>query len=139
MHQFWRRMLRKVDVNRERVLGLIKTASVSLTTKEIGRILKVKERSVRAAVTWLVFGGYLVPDGAIITQTTPGKYGKRKFKVQVYKWTGKIDKICKVYVQEREDTGHTNYKTGKPILAVKSEPNNDKGLMLQNLMMGIRR
>lgn len=92
--------MRNVDINRERVLGLIKTAAIPLTTKEMGRILKVKERSVRAAVGWLKLGGFIQFDGEIIRQTTPTKYGKRRFKVKVYKWTGKEDPICKLYVKD---------------------------------------
>lgn len=117
----------KVDVNRERVLGLIKTASVSLTTKEMGRILKVKERSVRAAVAWLVLGNFIKPDGIIMSQTTPGQYGRRKFKIQVYKWTGKTDEISKIHTSD--------FKNGE----IKKPDRGDSGLMLQNLMMGIKR
>ncbi|MFA6039876.1 MAG: hypothetical protein WC733_00050 [Methylophilus sp.] len=95
--------MRKVEINRERVLGLIKTANVALTTKEMGRILKVKERSVRAAITWLKIGGFIEPKGTLETQTTPSKYGKRKFKVQMYSWTGKNEDICKIHHREIEN------------------------------------
>lgn len=132
--------MRIVDVNRERVLGLIKTATVALTTKEMGRILKVKERSVRAAVTWLMKGGFILPTGTIISQTTPGKYGKRKFKIQVYGWTGKTDAICKIYTKELHinSTSFENIRTGKVIKCVQAIAINDNGLMLQTLMMGMK-
>ena len=117
--------LRKVDVTRERVLGLIKTATVALTTKEMGRILKVKERSVRAAVSWLILGGFIICAGTIVSQTTPGKYGKRKFKIQVYQWTGKTEEVCKIYTSDYVDRKIVKNNYG------------DGGLMLQGLMMGM--
>lgn len=119
--------MRKVDINRERVLGLIKTATVSLTTKEMGRILKVKERSVRAAVSWLILGGFIISDGVIISQTTPGRYGKRKFKIQVYKWTGKTTEICKIHTKDLVDR------------EIEEKSHNGDVLLLQNLIMGMKR
>lgn len=120
-------ILRNVEVTRERVLGLIKTASVSLTTKEMGRILKVKERSARAAVTWLVLGGFIIKDGCIESQTTPGRYGKRKFKIQVYKWTGKTTEICKVHTKDFVD------------VSVEKKSHNGDVLLLQKLINGMKR
>lgn len=116
-----------MDVNRERVLGLIKTASVSLTTKEMGRILKIKERSVRAAVGWLVLGKFIEHDGEIVSQTTPGKYGKRKFKIKIYKWTGKTDQICKIHTKDLVDR------------EIKQQSFYGDGLLLQTVMMEMRR
>jgi hypothetical protein len=131
--------LRKTAINRERVLGLIKTASVALTTAEMGRILKVKERSVRAAVTWLILGGFIIPQGTIISRTTSGKYGKRKFKIQIYKWTGKEDDICKIHTDELVDVGVTNLRTGKSIQCIKVNSAPANANFLQSLMKGMRR
>ncbi len=118
--------MRKVDVNRERVLGLIKTANVALTTNEMGRILKVKERSVRAAVTWLKIGGFINFVGVIVRQTTPSKYGKRKYKIKVYKWSGKDDPICKIYTKD--------YDRCMPEKMFHGDVN-----LLQNIMMNMGR
>lgn len=133
--------MRSVDTNRERVLGLIKTASVALTTKEMGRILKVKERSVRAAITWLIIGGFVEPHGTIISQTTPGRYGKRKFKIQVYQWTGKTSEICKIHVRDLIDNENIvqNLRTGKVVKCVNNPVNHNNAVFLQTLMMGMRK
>lgn len=90
----------KVQINRERVLKLIKAAPVPISTKEMGRMLHVKERSVRAAITWLILGGYIKRDGYLIEYTTPGKYGRRKYKIDLYTWSGKDEVIIKLHTKD---------------------------------------
>ena len=94
--------MRNVDVNREGVLELIKTAEVPLTSKEMARILKVKERSVRAAVVWLIKGGFAKADGFIISSSlliVKNKTFRGKRKIYMYIWTGKNSEVKKLSVK----------------------------------------
>ena len=94
--------MRNVDVNREGVLGLIKTAEVPLTSKEMARILKVKERSVRAAVVWLIKGGFVKSDGFIVSSSlliVKNKTFRGKRKIYMYIWTGKTSEVKKLSVK----------------------------------------
>ena len=94
--------MRNVDVNREGVLELIKTAEVPLTSKEMARILKVKERSVRAAIVWLIKGGFVKSDGFIVSSSlliVKNKTFRGKRKIYMYIWTGKNSEIKKLSVK----------------------------------------
>lgn len=119
--------MKKVNINRERVLELIKSAPIALSTKEMARILRVKERSVRAAIIWLKIGGFIKQEGFIMSQTTPGPYGKRKYKIDLYVWTGRKEAICQIHTKDLTEVNkelvNKNY--------------GDVGL-LQSLMMGMR-
>lgn len=92
--------MNKVQINRESVLQLIKSATVPISTKEIGRMLHVKERSVRAAIAWLILGGYIKRDGYLIEYTTPGQYGWRKYKIDLYRWSGKDEVLVKLHTKD---------------------------------------
>jgi hypothetical protein len=91
---------KEASVRRQAVLDLIKDQSAAITTKEMARILRVKEVSVRAAVTWLGLGGYIVPDGHEVRVYENKSYKK---KIALYKWTGKADPICPVRVKEVDE------------------------------------
>lgn len=123
-------MSTNVNVTRERVLKLIKTATVPLTTWEMARILKVKERSVRAAIFWLGKAGVVVTDGFIISQTlmiVRNKTFKGKRKIWLYKWTGKAipDKRTQIKNLDKDELAEKNRDYGDAV-------------MLQNLMRGMR-
>lgn len=95
-------MSTNVHVTRERVLELIKLATLPLTTKEMARILKVKERSVRAAIFWLGKAEFIEQDGFITTKMlmiVKNKTFKGKRKIYLYKWTGKNDPIKKIQIK----------------------------------------
>lgn len=100
---------------RERVLELIKLASLPLTTKEMARILKVKERSVRAAIFWLGKAEFIVQDGFITTKTlliVKDKTFRGKRKIYLYKWTGKTDPIKKIQIKHIDQAElHENNKS----------------------------
>ena len=122
--------MRRVDVNREGVLELIKTAEVPLTSKEMARILKVKERSVRAAIVWLIKGRFVKPEGFIISSSlliVKNKTFRGKRKIFMYVWTGKDSEIKKLSVK------------GKSVQEIK-EANKDYSNVnfLQSLIMKMR-
>lgn len=122
--------MRKVEVTREKVLELIKSASVPLTSKEMARILKVKERSVRAAITWLTIGGFIVGDGHITASSlmvVKNKTFKGKYKINLYKWTGKTTPIHILHIRGLNEND---------LLAANKEYGDFN--LLQNLMMSMK-
>lgn len=83
--------MRQICVNRQMVLDAIKNLNESCTTQEMANALSspekiIPERSVRAAVAWLILTGYLEKSTRLIT-----RYDQNgdPYKVWLYNWTGK--------------------------------------------------
>lgn len=98
--------MRQVCVTRQRVLDYIVKAQGPLDTYQIAEALSneeqtIPERSVRAAVTWLVLGEYLQRDDKPVIRTD---INGLRYKVWLYVWTGKNTPIINVRrnAEERE-------------------------------------
>lgn len=108
-------------ITRQDVLELIQRIPMPLTTKEMARVLQVKEVSVRAAIIWLEIGGYIKESGTFTRKYENKSYTK---KVTLWRWSGKADPICKVAIKETDQ--------------VDRERNvmfSGDSLMLQNILM----
>jgi hypothetical protein len=111
---------RKVTINRQAVLELIKKQSSPQTSKQMARALGVKEVSVRAAISWLVLGGFIRQNGHVVERYQRGN----KKKIALYVWTGKDCDIAHVKVKgvDEPDREQNNKRYGD-------------GLELQNIMI----
>ena len=92
--------MRNIEVPREMVLEYLKTASVALSTVEIARILKVRERCVRSAIFWLHRFGYVKQDDCLVYKrliTVKKKLLNGNRKIHLYRWTGKSEPLKKMY------------------------------------------
>lgn len=117
-------MSNPVSINRQAVLELIRTQTSPQTSKQMARILGVKEVSVRAAITWLRLGGFIRRDGYVIQCYQPR--GNKK-KIALYVWTGRADPICQVRVKEVDQVEWEQLKKNY----------GDGGLALQWLILGL--
>lgn len=112
-------------VTRQSVLDLIKRIPMALTTKEMARVLMCKEVSVRAAIIWLEIGGFIREQGKITRKYENKSYTK---KVSLWRWTGKIDEICKVCIKETDQADRE-----------RNSKNYGDGVLLQHILMGMRK
>lgn len=84
-------MPKPVRITRQQVYDLIKSQTEPLSSKQTARKLGIKEVSVRAAISWLVLGGYLKENGHATCRTKPNKKGWQvKYKVKLYKTTNRV-------------------------------------------------
>lgn len=119
---------RQVCVTRARVLEYIKTVPGPLTTQQIADALSteeqtIPERSVRAAVAWLILSGFLKKiDKPLIRRQENGQ----PYKVWLYVWTGKDAPIREVR-RNAEEREAQNW--GEPNVA---------GVFLQNLFLRMK-
>lgn len=122
-------MTRGVSIRRQAVLDLIKTQSSPMQSKAMARMLKVKEISVRAAITWLVLGGYIRKHGYVKQVTVYDKrpkYTTRTVvsKIALYQWTGKEEPISHLRIKG----------TDRPDREAMMMNYGDGGLALQKIM-----
>jgi hypothetical protein len=109
-------------ITRFAVLELVKRLPMPLTTKEMGRILMVKEVSVRAALIWLEIGGFVKKQGTFTRRYEGKTYTKTIAK---WVWTGKTDDICKVNIKETDAVDR----------ARNSKFYGDSGAVLQSILL----
>lgn len=109
-------------ITRQAVLELVKRLPMPLTTKEMARVLLVKEVSVRAALIWLEMGGFVKKQGNFTRRYEGKTYTK---VIAKWVWTGKADEICKVNVKETDAVDR----------ARNSKFYGDSGAVLQSILM----
>lgn len=120
--------MRQVCVNRQAVLDYIKNSQGNLDTYQIAEALStperlIPERSVRAAVTWLILANFLERSATPSLRKTIAVEGKpsQTYKVWLYKFTGKNAPISRV----RHDPDERK--------AQEWNIRNNSGVFLQNL------
>jgi hypothetical protein len=118
---------RQVCVTRARVLEYIKSSNVPLDTKQIAEALStedalIPERSVRAAVTWLILSDFLIKSEKPIIRRANGQ----PYKVWLYIWTGKDTPIREVRRNPDERAAQSWGET------------NGAGVFLQNLFLRMK-
>ncbi len=87
-----------VSIRREAVLELVKRMPMPLTTKEMARLLGVKEVSVRAAISWLELGGFIKVRCHVIRVYERGN----KRKIARWEWTGRDDPIATLRIKDTD-------------------------------------
>lgn len=109
------------SVTREHVLEVFKGADGELTTREVAERLRVGEYQARAAVSWLLLGGFLCP-GALVTRKTRNGH---PYIAASYRWSGKEGPVMRVRRDPDERRLQTFQESG--------------ALALQSVMAGWRR
>lgn len=113
-----------VSIRREAVLDLVKRMPLALTTKEMARMLGVKEVCVRAAISWLELGGFIRVRCHVVRTYERGN----KRKIARWEWTGRKDPISPIRTKEVDE----------PQREAMKRCYGDGGLELQNIIFSIR-
>lgn len=79
-------------VNRQKVLCVCRSLGRRITTSEVAEFLGVPEYPVRAAISWLMAGGFIRQAGSVTRRTRNG----HPYIVAAYVWTGRDGEIMPI-------------------------------------------